>query len=78
MLIANAGIGDARHAADLQPATVANVINVKLLGAVNSVAFVLQILNEAWELVAISDLAAYRVAEVCSVLCEQSRAELFL
>ena len=42
VLIANAGIGGGvMHASQLNPARIANVINVNVLGAVNSVAAVL-------------------------------------
>lgn len=62
VMIANAGIGTASHAAKMQPAQVANVININLIGAVNSVAAVLPEMAERNEgqLVAISSLSAYR------------------
>src|SRR5207302_4134471 len=41
MLIANAGIGVTNDAAELDAAKVANVINVNVIGAANSVAAVL-------------------------------------
>jgi short-subunit dehydrogenase len=62
VLIANAGIGGATHAVDLQPSQVANLINVNVIGAVHSVAAVLPEMAKrgAGQLVAISSLAAYR------------------
>ena len=71
VLIANAGIGDARRAVDLQPARVANVINVNLLGAINSVAAVLPEMAErgSGQLVAISSLAAYRGLPKSAAYC---------
>jgi len=71
VLIANAGIGDARRAVDLQPARVAKVINVNLLGAVNSVAAVLPEMSErgSGQLVAISSLAAYRGLPKSAAYC---------
>jgi short-subunit dehydrogenase len=71
VLIANAGIGDARRAVDLQPARVAKVINVNLLGAVNSVAAVLREMSErgSGQLVAISSLAAYRGLPKSAAYC---------
>jgi len=71
VLIANAGIGDARRAVDLQPARVANVINVNLLGAINSVVAVLPEMAErgSGQLVAISSLAAYRGLPKSAAYC---------
>src|SRR5213079_1499275 len=62
VLIANAGIGGASEPAKLQPAQVANVINVNVLGAVNSVTAVLpqMVQQGSGQLVVISSLAAYR------------------
>jgi short-subunit dehydrogenase len=62
VLIVNAGIGGASDATQLNPAQVAEVINVNLLGAVNSVAAVLPEMAARGEgqLVAISSLSAYR------------------
>src|SRR5215213_192793 len=62
VLIANAGIGATTHAKDLSAADVAEVININLLGAVNSVTATLpeMISRGQGQLVAISSLAAYR------------------
>jgi short-subunit dehydrogenase len=62
VLIANAGVGATTHAKDLRAAEVAEVININLLGAVNSVTAVLpeMVSRGQGQLVAISSLAAYR------------------
>jgi NAD(P)-dependent dehydrogenase (short-subunit alcohol dehydrogenase family) len=62
VLIANAGITAVTDAAELDPEQFANVLDVNLLGAVNSVAAVLPEMIErgSGQLVAISSLAAYR------------------
>jgi short-subunit dehydrogenase len=62
VMIANAGIGTSNHAAQLHPEQVAEVININVLGAVNSVAAVLPEMAErgSGQLVAISSLAGYR------------------
>jgi short-subunit dehydrogenase len=62
VLIANAGIGTSKHAAELHPEQVAEVININLIGAVNSVAAVLpeMVQRDSGQLVAISSLAGYR------------------
>jgi short-subunit dehydrogenase len=62
VLIANAGIGTSKHAAELHPEQVAEVININLIGAVNSVAAVLpeMVQRNSGQLVAISSLAGYR------------------
>jgi NAD(P)-dependent dehydrogenase (short-subunit alcohol dehydrogenase family) len=62
VLVANAGIGATADATELDPAAVANVLSVNVLGAVNSVAAVLpeMVRRGAGQLVAISSLAAYR------------------
>ncbi len=62
VMIANAGIGTSKHAAELNPEQVAEVININLIGAVNSVAAVLpeMIQRDSGQLVAISSLAGYR------------------
>jgi short-subunit dehydrogenase len=76
VLIANAGIGDPSHAVQLQPAQVANVINVNLLGAVNSVTAVLPEMAErrTGQLVAISSLAAYRGLPKSAAYCASKAA----
>ncbi len=62
VLIANAGITAVTDAAELDPEQFANVMDVNLMGAVNSVAAVLpeMIDRGRGHLVAISSLAAYR------------------
>ncbi|HEY2962500.1 MAG TPA: SDR family NAD(P)-dependent oxidoreductase [Pyrinomonadaceae bacterium] len=62
VMIANAGIGTTNHAARLNPDQVAEVININVLGAVNSVAAVLPEMVDrgSGQLVAISSLAGYR------------------
>ena len=62
VLIANAGIGTSAHAVQLQPDHVAEVININVLGAVNTAAAVAPEMVERGQgrLVAISSLAAYR------------------
>ena len=62
VMIANAGIGTANHASQLNPDQVAEVININVLGAVNSVAAVAPEMLErkSGQLVAISSLAGYR------------------
>ena len=63
IMIANAGIaGNNRKTRSLDPDAVGNVINVNLLGAVNSVSAVLQQMLEhkSGQLVAISSLAGFR------------------
>jgi len=62
VMIANAGIGTSNHASQLNPDQVAEVININVLGAVNSVAAVVPEMLERkrGQLVAISSLAGYR------------------
>lgn len=62
VLIANAGVGTSNHASQLNPDQVAEVININVLGAVNSVAAVVPEMLERkrGQLVAISSLAGYR------------------
>ena len=62
VMIANAGIGTTNHASQLNPDQVAEVININVLGAVNSVAAVAPEMLErkSGQLVAISSLAGYR------------------
>ena len=76
VLIANAGIGGATHAIELQPAQVAKVINVNVLGAVNSVAAVLPEMAERGkgQLVAISSLSAYRGLPKSAAYCASKAA----
>jgi short-subunit dehydrogenase len=62
MLIASAGIGRETTATDFRPADMAEVINVNLLGVVNSIAAVLPGMRERrrGHLAALSSLASYR------------------
>ena len=62
VMIANAGVGVTDHAAQLDPEKVAEVMNVNVLGAVNSVAAVLpeMVERKSGQLVAIASLAGYR------------------
>jgi short-subunit dehydrogenase len=62
VLVANAGVGALTAATDLKPEVVADVININVIGAVNSAAAVLPAMVERNEgqLVVISSLAAYR------------------
>jgi len=71
VLIVNAGIGGATDAAQLDPAQVADVININLLGAVNSVAAVLPEMAALGQgqLVAISSLSAYRGLPKSAAYC---------
>ena len=71
VLIANAGIGTANHALQLEPAHAADVIGINVLGAVNSVAAVAPQMVERGQgrLVAISSLAAYRGLPKSAAYC---------
>lgn len=62
VMIANAGVGTTSHASQLDPDQVAEVININVLGSVNSVAAVApeMIERKSGQLVAIASLAAYR------------------
>jgi short-subunit dehydrogenase len=76
ILIANAGIGTADHAASLTPEHAANVIGINVLGAINSVAAVLPEMVErnSGRLVAISSLAAYRGLAKSAAYCASKAA----
>jgi short-subunit dehydrogenase len=71
VMIANAGIGTSQHAAKLHPEQVAEVININLIGAVNSVAAVVPEMVErgSGQLVAISSLAGYRGLAKSAAYC---------
>lgn len=71
VLIANAGIGTSKHAAQLHPEQVTEVININLIGAVNSVAAVLpeMVQRGSGQLVAISSLAGYRGLAKSAAYC---------
>jgi short-subunit dehydrogenase len=76
ILIANAGIGASRHAAELDAAEVARVINVNVIGASNSVAAVIQgmVARRSGHLVVISSLAAYRGLPKSAAYCGSKAA----
>ncbi len=76
VLIANAGIGVTDHAANLDPEKVAEVININLLGAVNSAAAVLPEMVErnSGQLVAIASLAGYRGLAKSAAYCASKAA----
>jgi len=76
ILIANAGIGTANHITRLTPEHAADVININVLGAVNSVAAVLPEMIESGQgrLVAISSLAAYRGLAKSAAYCASKAA----
>ena len=76
MLIANAGIGTTDHALRLTPEHAANVININVLGAINSVAAVLpeMVERKRGRLVAISSLAAYRGLAKSAAYCASKAA----
>lgn len=75
-LIANAGLGTTTHASKLEPSEVANVFQVNVLGAANSVAAVLpeMISRGSGHLVAISSLAAYRGLPKSAAYCASKAA----
>jgi len=76
VLIANAGIGPTRDASEVDPAEVSNVININVVGAVNSVAAVLpeMLARGQGHLVAISSLAAYRGLPKSAAYCASKAA----
>lgn len=76
VLIANAGIGPTRDAAQLSAAEVAGVINVNVIGASNSVAAVIpeMVARGSGHLVAISSLAAYRGLPRSAAYCASKAA----
>lgn len=76
VLVANAGIGVTTDARDLQPAEVADVIGVNVLGAVNSVTAVLpeMVEQKSGQLVVISSLAAYRGLPKSGAYCASKAA----
>jgi len=77
VLIANAGIGATTDATELDPEEVARVLNVNVMGAVNSVAAVLPEMVErgSGQLVALSSLSAYRGLRKSAAYCA-SKASL--
>jgi NAD(P)-dependent dehydrogenase (short-subunit alcohol dehydrogenase family) len=76
VLIANAGIGTTTDATDLNPGAVANVLEVNVMGAVNSIAAVLpEMLKQgSGQLVAISSLSAYRGLRKSAAYCSSKAA----
>jgi short-subunit dehydrogenase len=76
VLIANAGIGPTRDAANFSAEEVADVMNVNVIGASNSVAAVLpeMITRGQGQLVAISSLAAYRGLPKSAAYCASKAA----
>jgi short-subunit dehydrogenase len=76
VLIANAGIGPTRDASEVDPEEVSNVININVVGAVNSVAAVLpEMLSRGQgHLVAISSLASYRGLPKSAAYCASKAA----
>ena len=76
VLIANAGIGGSKAAADLTAEDVAKVINVNVIGAANSATAVLPEMVKRGEgrLVAISSLAAYRGLPKSAAYCASKAA----
>ena len=76
ILIANAGIGTNTAAARLQPSEVARVLNINVIGAVNSVAAVVpqMIARRSGQLVAISSLSAYRGLPKSAAYCASKAA----
>jgi short-subunit dehydrogenase len=71
VLIANAGVGATTDAKDLRAEEVAKLININLLGAVNSVTSVLPQMIEqgSGQLVVISSLAGYRGLPKSAAYC---------
>ena len=76
VLIANAGIGISNDAAELDASKLANVINVNVLGAANSVAAVVpdMVKRRNGHLVVISSLAAYRGLPKSAAYCASKAA----
>jgi short-subunit dehydrogenase len=76
LLIANAGIGPTRDAAQLDAKEVAAVINVNVIGASNSVAAVIpeMVARESGHLIVISSLAAYRGLPRSAAYCASKAA----
>jgi short-subunit dehydrogenase len=76
VMIANAGVGTSNHASQLNPDQVADVININVLGAVNSVAAVVpeMVERKRGQLVAISSLAGYRGLPKSAAYCASKAA----
>jgi short-subunit dehydrogenase len=76
VLIANAGVGTSNHGSQLNPDQVADVININVLGAVNSVSAVVpeMVERKSGQLVAISSLAGYRGLPKSAAYCASKAA----
>jgi NAD(P)-dependent dehydrogenase (short-subunit alcohol dehydrogenase family) len=76
VLIANAGMGGSTDALELNPDEVARIVNVNLIGAVNSIAAVLPAMSQqgSGQLVAISSLAGYRGLRKSGAYCASKAA----
>lgn len=76
LLVANAGVGATTAAKDLKPEAVADVININVMGAVNSATAVLPEMVERrqGQLVVISSLAAYRGLPKSAAYCASKAA----
>jgi len=76
VLIANAGIGPTKHAADLRGEDVAEVININVIGAANSATAVVPQMaaRGQGQLVVISSLAAYRGLPKSAAYCASKAA----
>lgn len=76
ILIANAGIGPTRDAAEIDAEEIAGVINVNVIGAANSAAAVIpaMVARGSGQLVVISSLAAYRGLPRSAAYCASKAA----
>ena len=76
VMVANAGVGATTDAKDLKPEMVADVININVMGAVNSATAVLPAMVERGQgqLVVISSLAAYRGLPKSAAYCASKAA----
>jgi short-subunit dehydrogenase len=76
ILVANAGIGPTRDAAEIDAQEVAGVINVNVIGAANSAAAVIpaMVARGSGQLVVISSLAAYRGLPRSAAYCASKAA----
>jgi short-subunit dehydrogenase len=76
VLIANAGIGSSKHAAELRGEEVAEVININVIGAANTATAVVpdMVRRGKGHLVVISSLAAYRGLPKSAAYCASKAA----
>lgn len=76
VMVANAGVGATTDAKELKPEAVADVININVIGAVNSATAVLPAMVERGQgqLVVISSLAAYRGLPKSAAYCASKAA----